>query len=228
MGRDLVDYLGREYSLSIEQKRKIANTRGVYEPGKQLVTDEQLMLLEMGMAGIDALIKACGDDPERDGLQDTPFRVVKAFMEYTKGYEEDPAKHLEKTFDVQHQELIMVRDIEFYSMCEHHFAPFFGKAHVGYIPQEGITGLSKVARMVDGYARRFQVQERLTNEIADAMHNTLKPYGVMVVVEAKHMCMCSRGIGKQDSSTTTSSVRGLFRDSSTARNEFLQLLSRNG
>jgi GTP cyclohydrolase I len=224
----VTQYLAKDYTLSQDQLRKIANTRGGYEPGKEVISQDQINNLEMAMAGIHGLIGACGDDPERDGLEDTPFRVVKAFMEYTKGYEEDPAKHLEKTFDVQHQELIMVRDIEFYSMCEHHFAPFFGRAHVGYIPQEGITGLSKIARMVDGYAKRFQVQERLTNEIADAMHNTLKPYGVMVVVEAKHMCMCGRGIGKQHSSTTTSSVRGLFRDSSTARNEFLQLLSRNG
>ena len=117
-------------------------------------------------------IKLCGDDPERDGLQESPMRVLKAFLEYTEGYHEDPKKHLEKVFDVDHQELILVRDIEFYSMCEHHFAPFYGVAHVGYIPNEKITGLSKIGRMVEGYAKRFQVQERLTNQIAEAMQDT--------------------------------------------------------
>ena len=148
------------------------------------------------MDAIKELIKLCGDDPERDGLEETPMRVLKAFLEYTEGYNEDPKKHLEKVFDVDHEELILVRDIEFYSMCEHHFAPFYGVAHVGYIPNEKITGLSKVGRMVEGYAKRFQVQERLTNQIAEAMDEILQPKGTMVVVEAKHMCMCSRGVKK--------------------------------
>ncbi len=171
------------------------------------------------------LIRVCGDDPYRDGLEETPYRVLKAFLEYTEGKREDPKKHLEKTFDVEHKELVLVKHIEFHSLCEHHFAPFYGVAHVGYIPHEKITGLSKIARMVDGYAKRFQVQERLTNQIAEAMIEVLEPEGVMVVLEAKHMCMCGRGIKKSGALTTTSSVRGTFASSSNARAEFLSLLS---
>ena len=178
------------------------------------------------MDAMKELIKLCGDDPERDGLEETPMRVLKAFLEYTEGYHEDPKKHLEKVFDVDHQELILVRDIEFYSMCEHHFAPFYGVAHVGYIPNEKITGLSKIGRMVEGYAKRFQVQERLTNQIAEAMEEILQPQGTMVVVEAKHMCMCSRGVKKANSSTTTTSTRGIFKEQNDAKLEFLTLLNR--
>lgn len=178
------------------------------------------------MEGVKNLIELCGDDPNRDGLQETPQRVLKAFLEYTEGYREDPKIHLEKSFDVDHQELVLVKDIEFYSICEHHFAPFFGVAHVGYIPNEKITGLSKIARMVEGYAKRFQVQERLTTQIADALKTVLEPQGTMVVVEAKHMCMCGRGIKKSNASTTTSSVRGIFADKSDARAEFLTLIRR--
>lgn len=178
------------------------------------------------MDAMKELIKLCGDDPERDGLQESPMRVLKAFLEYTEGYHEDPKKHLEKVFDVDHQELILVRDIEFYSMCEHHFAPFYGVAHVGYIPNEKITGLSKIGRMVEGYAKRFQVQERLTNQIAEAMEEILQPQGTMVVVEAKHMCMCSRGVKKANSSTTTTSTRGIFKEQNDAKLEFLTLLNR--
>jgi len=186
----------------------------------------QLEELESVLKGIQSLIQLCGDDPDRDGLQDTPYRVLKAFLEYTSGLRGDPKEHLQKTFDVQHQELVLVKDIEFYSMCEHHFAPFFGVAHVGYIPEARITGLSKIARMVEGYARRFQVQERLTGQIAQAMEEVLQPKGVMVVVEAKHMCMCSRGIQKSGASTTTSSVRGVFLREADARAEFLSLISK--
>ena len=178
------------------------------------------------MDSMKELIKLCGDDPERDGLEETPMRVLKAFLEYTEGYHEDPKKHLEKVFDVDHQELIIVRDIEFYSMCEHHFAPFYGVAHVGYIPNEKVTGLSKIGRMVEGYAKRFQVQERLTNQIAEAMEEILQPQGTMVVVEAKHMCMCSRGVKKANSSTTTTSTRGIFKEQNDAKLEFLTLLNR--
>lgn len=176
--------------------------------------------------GIKKLIQLCGDDPERDGLIETPYRVLKAYLEYTEGNHENPMLHLEKTFDVNHQELILVRDIEFHSLCEHHFAPFFGVAHIGYIPKTKITGLSKIARMVEGYAKRFQVQERLTNQLADAMEIVLEPQGTMVVIEAKHMCMCGRGIKKTSSSTTTTAVRGHFADRADARSEFLTLLNR--
>jgi GTP cyclohydrolase IA len=188
--------------------------------------NKDIVKAQQYMDGIKNLIEICGDDPDRDGLQDTPFRVLKAFMEYTEGYREDPKAHLEKVFDVQHKELVMVKDIEFHSMCEHHFAPFFGVAHVGYIPDKKITGLSKIGRMVEGYAKRFQVQERMTNEIAKAVEDILEPQGTMVVVEAKHMCMCGRGIKKSNASTTTTAVRGLYADKADARMEFISLLNR--
>lgn len=178
------------------------------------------------MDALKDLISLCGDDPNRDGLQETPQRVLKAFLEYTEGYREDPKEHLKKTFDVNHQEIVLVKDIEFYSMCEHHFAPFFGVAHVGYIPGTKITGLSKIGRLVEGYAKRFQVQERLTNQIADAIEEILEPQGVMVVIEAKHMCMCGRGIKKSTSQTSTTAVRGLYANDASARLEFLALLER--
>jgi GTP cyclohydrolase I len=177
------------------------------------------------MDAIRQLITLCGDDPNRDGLEETPFRVLKAFLENTEGYREDPKHHLLKTFDIAHQELILVRDIEFYSICEHHFAPFFGVAHVGYIPNTKITGLSKIARTVEGYAKRFQVQERLTTQIVEAMEEVLQPQGTMVVLEAKHMCMCGRGIKKSNTSTVTSSVRGIYSNHPDARAEFLTLIN---
>ncbi len=170
------------------------------------------------------LIVLCGDRPERDGLQETPYRVLKAFLEYTAGHRENPMEHLTKTFEVDHHELVLVKDIEFYSLCEHHFAPFFGHAHIGYIPNDKITGLSKIARMAEGYAKRFQVQERLTAQIADAMERMLQPQGTMVVVEARHLCMCGRGVRKSAAATVTSAVRGVFQDHSDARAEFLSLI----
>ncbi|MGW5886996.1 GTP cyclohydrolase I FolE [Priestia megaterium] len=188
--------------------------------------DKKIGQADTFMSAVKELIDLCGDNPERDGLEETPYRVLKAFLEYTEGYREDPKAHLEKTFDVNHNELVLIRDIEFHSMCEHHFAPFFGVAHVGYIPDKKITGLSKIARTVEGYAKRFQVQERLTNEIADAIEEVLEPKGVMVVIEAKHMCMCGRGIKKSSASTATSSVRGTFTEKPEVRGEFLSLLQR--
>jgi GTP cyclohydrolase IA len=194
--------------------------------GKNEEIEKKIIQSQTFMDAVKDLIELCGDDPNRDGLQETPARVLKAFLEYTEGYREDPKQHLEKTFDVNHQEIVLVKDIEFYSTCEHHFAPFFGVAHVGYIPNEKITGLSKIARVVEGYAKRFQVQERLTAEIADAIEEVLEPKGTMVVIEAKHMCMCGRGIKKTSASTTTSSVRGRFADQAGARAEFYSILSR--
>ncbi|MCT9856992.1 GTP cyclohydrolase I FolE [Priestia megaterium] len=188
--------------------------------------DKKIGQADTFMNAVKELIDLCGDNPERDGLEETPYRVLKAFLEYTEGYREDPKAHLEKTFDVNHNELVLIRDIEFHSMCEHHFAPFFGVAHVGYIPDKKITGLSKIARTVEGYAKRFQVQERLTNEIADAIEEVLEPKGVMVIIEAKHMCMCGRGIKKSSASTATSSVRGTFTEKPEVRGEFLSLLQR--
>lgn len=170
------------------------------------------------------LMELCGQDSTAPGLGETPFRVVKAFLEYTEGYREDPKEHLEKIFDVPSKELIVVKDIEFYSMCEHHFAPFFGVAHVGYVPSNKVTGLSKIGRMVEGYARRFQVQERLTTEIADAMVDVLEPEAVMVVLEAKHMCVSSRGAKKEQSMTVTSTSRGTFENNPQLRSEFMSLI----
>lgn len=205
-----------EYNLSDEQYNKILkhNANASRSDVKEVMT------------GIENLITLAGDDVNRDGLRETPFRVVKAYMEYTEGYRENPNEHLRKTFDVDHNELVIVRDIEFNSLCEHHFAPFYGRVHIGYIPNEKVTGLSKFGRMVDGYAKRFQVQEHLTTQIADAINDELDPLAVMVVIEARHMCMCGRGIRKGTSSTTTSAVRGQFKESAQLRNEFLSLINR--
>lgn len=176
------------------------------------------------MESLKTLIDLCGDDPTRDGLEETPYRVLKAYLEYTEGYREDPREHLKKTFDMSHKELVLVKDIEFYSMCEHHFAPFFGVVHIGYIPNEKVTGLSKFARTVEGFAKRFQVQERLTTQITEAIEEVLEPDGTMVVIEAKHMCMCGRGVKKTHAATVTSSVRGVFSEQYHTRAEFLSLI----
>lgn len=175
--------------------------------------------------GLKQMIYVAGDAPSRNGLQETPFRVFKAFMEYTKGYGEDPKEILGKSFDVAYDELVLIKDIPFNSLCEHHFAPFFGKAHIAYIPHNDvITGLSKFARLTDAFANRFQVQERLTAQIADTIEEVLNPLGVAVVIEAEHYCMCGRGVKKQGASTVTSSVRGVFRTNDAARKEVFDLI----
>ena len=168
-------------------------------------------------AAVRELLFAIGEDPERDGLRDTPRRVAKAYSELLAGMDQDPREVLTATFDVGHEELILVKDIEVWSMCEHHLVPFVGMAHVGYIPTEGghITGLSKIARLVDVYARRPQVQERLTTQIADALVEVLEPRGVIVVIEAEHLCMSMRGVRKGGAKTITSAVRGQLRDPAT-------------
>lgn len=177
---------------------------------------------------VEALLECIGEDPSRPGLQETPARVAKAWIdEWASGYEQDPATVL-KTFEDGAEganELVLVDNIEFYSHCEHHMAPFFGVAHVAYIPKDRIVGLSKLARVVDIFAKRLQVQERLTNQIADAIHETLDPIGVGVVMRAKHFCMCSRGVGKQGSQTTTSALRGALFDKPAARAEFMSLIA---
>ena len=187
-------------------------------------TYESEKLVSQAEDGLVALLKLCGEDVERDGLQETPYRVIKAFAEYAEGYREDPKLHLEKTFDVQHQDLVLVKNIRFNSMCEHHLAPFVGVAHIAYIPNDKITGLSKFGRLVDGYAHRFQVQERLTQQIAQAIEEVLQPKGVAVILEAEHMCMSGRGIKKHGSSTVTSTMRGVFENDSALRNELMQLI----
>lgn len=166
-----------------------------------------------------------GEDPEREGLRRTPLRVAKALDFLTSGYQMSVEQVVRGAiFEETCQELVLVKDIEFYSMCEHHVLPFFGKAHVAYLPNEKIIGLSKVARIVDVFARRLQVQERLTNQIADALMEILEPHGVAVIMEASHFCMMMRGVQKQNSSTVTSSMRGSLRDNARTRSELLDLL----
>jgi GTP cyclohydrolase I len=174
------------------------------------------------------ILEAIGEDPDRDGLADTPERVARMYAEICSGIHEEPGEHLTVTFEAQHDEMVLVRDIPIYSLCEHHMVPFIGMAHVAYIPgADGrITGLSKVARRVEGFSRRLQVQEKLTAQIADAMERTLEPRGVMVVVEAEHLCMSMRGVRKSGSSTVTSAVRGLFRQNIATREEAMRFLVR--
>jgi GTP cyclohydrolase IA len=174
------------------------------------------------------ILLAIGEDPERDGLVDTPARVARAYAEQFAGLSQRPEDVLATVFDADHDELILVRDIEVYSTCEHHLVPFFGFAHVGYIPNEKgqITGLSKLARLVDVYARRPQVQERMTSQIADALMAVLEPRGALVVIEAEHLCMSMRGVRKPGAKTVTSAVRGSIRDSDRTRAEAMSLLLR--
>ena len=173
------------------------------------------------------ILAAIGEDPERDGLLDTPSRVARMYEEVCSGLREDPSEHLLKMFEADHDEMVMVRDIPLHSLCEHHLVPFVGKAHVAYIPnmQGRITGLSKIARLVDGFARRPQVQERLTQQIATALDKMLEPRGVLVVIEAEHLCMSMRGIRKSGSSTVTSSVHGVFRENAASRMEAMQFIT---
>jgi GTP cyclohydrolase IA len=172
------------------------------------------------------LLLAIGEDPARDGLRDTPARVARAYAEQFSGIAQRPEDVLTTVFDAGHDEMVLVRGIELYSTCEHHLTPFFGHAHVGYIPNGNgqITGLSKLARLVDVYARRPQVQERMTSQIADALVRVLEPRGVIVVVEAEHLCMSMRGVRKPGAQTVTSAVRGSFRDSDRTRAEAMSLL----
>jgi GTP cyclohydrolase IA len=177
-------------------------------------------------AAVRELLIAIGEDPDREGLHDTPDRVARAYAELTAGLRQVPSDVLTTTFDLGHDEMVLVRDIELWSMCEHHLVPFTGVAHVGYIPSESgkITGLSKLARLVDVYAKRPQVQERLTTQIADALVEGLDARGVIVVIEAEHLCMGMRGIRKPGSRTTTSAVRGLLQSSSRSRAEAISLI----
>jgi GTP cyclohydrolase IA len=172
------------------------------------------------------ILLAVGDDPDRDGLLGTPARVARMYAEQFAGMRQSPEDVLTTVFDSEHDEIVLVRDIELYSMCEHHLVPFFGKAHIGYIPNEKgkITGLSKLARLVDVYARRPQVQERMTCQVADALMRVLEPRGVFVVLEAEHLCMSMRGVRKPGAKTVTSAVRGIFKENARSRSEAMSLL----
>lgn len=178
-------------------------------------------------AAVRELLAAIGEDPDRDGLRDTPARVARFYAETCSGLHGDPLRHLKVTFEADHDEMIMVRDIPIFSLCEHHLVPFHGHAHMAYIPNPDgrITGLSKLARMADGLAKRPQVQERLTAQIADAMDEVLQARAVLVVIEAEHMCMAMRGVRMVGSSTVTSAVRGLFRTDPSARAEAMRFIS---
>ncbi|PMC62031.1 GTP cyclohydrolase I FolE [Corynebacterium xerosis] len=178
-------------------------------------------------AAVRELLLAVGEDPEREGLLETPARVARAYREVFAGLHVDPTEVLEKTFDEGHQELVLVKDIPIYSTCEHHLVPFFGKAHIGYIPgPEGrVTGLSKLARLVDLYAKRPQVQERLTGQVADALVDKLQPTSAIVVIECEHLCMAMRGIRKPGATTITSAVRGGFKSDARSRAEAMSLIT---
>lgn len=184
----------------------------------------------MDLARIEAavrdILEAVGEDPNRDGLLDTPARVARSYRELLSGYRMDPADYLDRQFEVDHDEMVIVRDIPFSSLCEHHMLPFIGRAHVAYLPgADGkVCGLSKLARVVDGYAKRLQVQERLTVEVADAMMERLEARGVLVTIEAEHLCMTMRGVQKPGAMTTTSAVRGLLKTNAASRAEALGLI----
>ena len=175
------------------------------------------------------LLTRLGENPERDGLRRTPERMEKSMAYLTRGYTQDVTAVLhDALFDVDYDEMVMVKDIEFYSMCEHHMLPFFGKAHVAYVPNGKVIGLSKIPRLVDVFARRLQVQERLTREIGEAIEAAIRPQGVAVVLEASHLCMMMRGVEKQHSATVTSAMLGVFKTQLQTRNEFLSLVRRGG
>jgi GTP cyclohydrolase I len=175
---------------------------------------------------VSEILAAIGEDPERDGLLNTPTRVAAMYEELFSGIADEPGRHLTVTFAAEHDEMVMVRESPFASVCEHHLVPFIGRAHVAYIPNRDgrITGISKLARLVDGFARRLQVQERMTTQIADAIEKALAPRGVLVVVEAEHLCMSMRGVKKPGTVTVTSSVRGLFRNDPATRAEAMQFI----
>lgn len=191
-------------------------------------TATRIVDYEKATTAVRMLLEAIGENPDRPGLVDTPGRVARMYEEVLAGMQDDGGTHLEVIFEEDHDEMVLVRDIGFYSLCEHHMVPFFGTAHVAYIPSEGrVTGLSKLARVVQAYARRLQVQERMTSQIADTMMRHLKPQGAVVVVEAEHMCMSMRGVRQPGAKTITSAVRGVFRTDDATRAEALALI-RNG
>jgi len=186
---------------------------------------ETLTITEQIKTNYEDILHLLGEDKTREGLIKTPERASKAMKFLTEGYEKDPKQILQGAmFEEDYNEMVIVKDIELYSLCEHHLLPFFGKAHIAYIPNGQIVGLSKIPRVVDVFARRLQVQERLTEQILDCINDTLKPKGVAVIIEASHMCMMMRGVQKQNSTTTTSGFRGAFKDTDT-RNEFLNLVN---
>jgi len=200
--------------------------RNLYGEGYERIDQYDQKLVKRIGDHYSDILAAVGEDPQREGLQKTPERVAKALQFLTHGYGLDPAEILHSAmFTEAYSQMVLVKDIEVYSMCEHHMLPFFGKAHVAYVPNGRIVGLSKVPRVVDAFARRLQVQERLTNQIRDCLHDTLRPLGVAVVIECSHLCMQMRGIQKQNSVTTTSAFTGIFLSDNRTREEFIKLIS---
>lgn len=203
-------------------------SRKVTKPTKPLIDGVHAPEIDQERiaAAVREILFAIGEDPDRDGLLDTPNRVARMYAEVCAGLHQEPSEHLATMFEADHDEMVMVRDIPMYSLCEHHLIPFIGKAHVAYIPNRSgnVIGLSKVARLVDGYAKRPQVQERLTRQVADALEEHLQPRGVLVVMEAEHLCMSMRGVRKAGSSTVTSSVTGIFRANVATRAEAMRFL----
>lgn len=206
-------------------------SRKVTKPTKPLIDGVHAPEIDQERiaAAVREILFAIGEDPDRDGLLDTPNRVARMYAEVCAGLHQEPSEHLATMFEADHDEMVMVRDIPMYSLCEHHLIPFIGKAHVAYIPNRSgnVIGLSKVARLVDGFAKRPQVQERLTRQVADALEEHLQPRGVLVVMEAEHLCMSMRGVRKAGSSTVTSSVTGIFRANVATRAEAMRFLGRD-
>ena len=206
-------------------------SRKVTKPTKPLIDGGHAPEIDQERiaAAVREILFAIGEDPDRDGLLDTPNRVARMYAEICAGLHQEPSEHLATMFEADHDEMVMVRDIPMYSLCEHHLIPFIGKAHVAYIPNRSgnVIGLSKIARLVDGYAKRPQVQERLTRQVADALEEHLQPRGVLVVMEAEHLCMSMRGVRKAGSSTVTSSVTGIFRANVATRAEAMRFLGQD-
>lgn len=228
-----LSHSSRELHVSADDQRRAANAthqNGASQNGagnnqeeaNRVTTYPDLKSLE---AAVRTILRAVGEDPDRDGLLETPKRVAKMYAEMFRGLHVDPSTHLEKTFDVECGEIVLIRDIEFTSMCEHHLLPFSGYAHVAYIPKDRVAGLSKFARVVEDVARRPQVQERMTNQIADMVNEKLNTSGVAVVVQAEHSCMAIRGIRKKGSTTVTSALRGQFKTDAASRAEVMSLIN---
>ena len=206
-------------------------SRKVTKPTKPLIDGVHAPEIDQERiaAAVREILFAIGEDPDRDGLLETPNRVARMYAEICAGLHQEPSEHLATMFEADHDEMVMLRDIPMYSLCEHHLIPFIGKAHVAYIPNRSgnVIGLSKVARLVDGFAKRPQVQERLTRQVADALEEHLQPRGVLVVMEAEHLCMSMRGVRKAGSSTVTSSVTGIFRANVATRAEAMRFLGQD-
>jgi len=217
--------------------KPVALRRHWFYQGAKMEFDDDFDIQELDHVNMDfesirkaviEVIKGVGEDPEREGLRNTPDRVSRMYAELLSGYSTDPDKIINGAlFHINYDEMVLVRDIEFYSLCEHHMLPFLGRAHVAYLPKGKVIGLSKIPRIVDMYARRLQVQERMTRQIADFLQETLEPYGVAVVVEAMHLCSMMRGVKKHDARMTTSAMHGAFRANLATREEFLENISRS-